>query len=90
MPFQTWAWSLVAIGVTVLLSVAVLSRLEIGRFPATSVSDRTVTNVFAHAAGFLYGGAFPLEFGDKLARCDIECRQPGTYEASTSNGSSAR
>lgn len=54
-PDMEW-WSLGAVGVLVLLTVVVLSWLVVGLFPATLVQGGTVTNIFAHAAGFLYGG----------------------------------
>lgn len=47
--------SLVAVGVTILLTVVVLSWLVVGLFPASLAQGGTVTNIFAHAAGFLYG-----------------------------------
>lgn len=47
----------VVVGITVGLTVAVLSMLVFGLFPATLVKGGSVTNIFAHAAGFIYGGS---------------------------------
>lgn len=40
----------------VVVVLAVLSYIVLALFPANVVSDGSMTNVFAHAAGFLYGG----------------------------------
>lgn len=48
--------ALADIGVTALLAIGVLSWLVVGLFPAVLVQGGTVTDIFAHAAGFLYGG----------------------------------
>lgn len=57
---ETESGSLVAVGVTVLLTVVVLSWLVVGLFPATLVAGGAVTNIIAHAAGFLYGGGLAV------------------------------